>query len=127
MAITCISHISVYTKDQQQALEWYQGKLGFELCDDMSDVVPGFRWLTVAPRGNKSVQMVLMPILKDGDEQYIGTNPMCILGSSDCRMDCDDLESRGVTIVDPPMEMPWGVSAIICDLYGNPYNLVQFS
>jgi len=127
MAINSISHISVYTKDQQQALDWYRDKLGFELCDDYSDVVPGFRWLTIAPAGNKSVQIVLMSLMKSDDEQYIGSNPMCILSSSDCRADCDEFESRGVAIVDPPMEMPWGILAIICDLYNNPYNLVQFS
>lgn len=25
----------------------------------------------------------------------------------------------------PPEDMPWGVSCVFVDLYGNPYNLVE--
>jgi hypothetical protein len=35
-----------------------------------------------------------------------------------------DLAHKGVEIADPPSEVPWGISGIIRDLYGNPYNIV---
>lgn len=125
MAIKHITHISVYVHDQDEALAWYTEKLGFKVCDDNSELVPDFRWLTISPSDDSSTQMVLMPLQKEGDEARVGTNGMCVLGTDSCRDDCEELEKRGVDIVDPPMEVPWGISAIIKDLYGNPYNLVE--
>jgi len=87
--------------------------------------VPNFRWLTVSPENDKSTQIVLMPTLKPGDETRIGNNPTCVLRVEDCHKDCEQLKQRGVNIIDPPMEVAWGISAIIADLYGNPYNLVE--
>jgi predicted enzyme related to lactoylglutathione lyase len=49
---------------------------------------------------------------------------MTVLRSDDCEIEMKALEEQGVEIVDPPQEVPWGVSGIIRDLYGNPYNLV---
>jgi hypothetical protein len=34
------------------------------------------------------------------------------------------LAREGVDIVGPPEKVPWGLSGVIRDLYGNPYNLV---
>jgi len=125
MAIQQITHISVYVKDQDDALAWYQDKLGLVLCEDNSELVPNFRWLTVSPENDKSTQIIIMPTQKPEDEARIGNNPMCVLRVEDCRKDCEQFKLRGVNIIDPPMEMPWGISAIIADLYGNPYNLVE--
>jgi len=52
-------------------------------------------------------------------------NPMCVLGVDNSYKDCDELKQRGVNIIDPPKEVACGISAIISDLYKNPYNLVE--
>jgi len=122
MAITHITHVTLYVENQQEALAWYQQKLGFEVCMDNNDF--GFRWLTICPKGNPTTQFVLMSP-NDENEARIGNRAMCILGTNDCQGDCTHLEQVGVEIVDPPSELPWGISAVFKDLYGNPYNLVQ--
>ncbi|MDH3688762.1 MAG: VOC family protein [Gammaproteobacteria bacterium] len=125
MGIQHITHVSVYVRDQDEALIWYTRKLGFKVCDDNSDLVPGFRWLTISPPGDDSTRIVLMPVCEERDEVRIGNNGMCVLATDNCREDSRILEKRGVKIVDPPTDLPWGISAIISDLYGNPYNLVE--
>ena len=125
MAIKHITHICVYVRDQDQALDWYTEKLGFKICDDNSEMVPGFRWLTVSPDADSATQMVLMPAGTDADQARIGANGICVLGTDDCRGDCAALAARGVEVVEQPSTVPWGVSAIFKDLYGNPYNLVE--
>ena len=111
MSINRVSHITVYVTDQDEALAWYQEKLGFEVCMDNDAVVPGMRWLTVCPAGNTATQFFLMLARDDSD-------------STDCIGDMARLAREGVDIVGPPEEVPWGISGVIRDLYGNPYNLV---
>ncbi len=124
MTISRVSHITIYVEDQQAALKWYQGMLGFKVVMDNNDVVPNLRWLTVSPMGNEAIQFVLA-LARDSDEKSrVGTNLMTVLSTDDCAAEMEALEKKGVEIVDAATEVPWGVSGIIRDLYGNPYNLV---
>jgi predicted enzyme related to lactoylglutathione lyase len=124
MTITRISHLTVYVDDQDEALRWYQDNLGFEVCMDNSKVVPELRWLTVSPAGNRDTQIVLMPARNDDEKSRVGSNLITVLNTDDCRGDMARLAANGVEIVEAPAEVPWGVSGVIRDLYGNPYNLV---
>ena len=124
MTITRISHLTVYVDDQDEALRWYQDNLGFEGCMDNSEVVPEMRWLTVSPAGNRDTQIVLMPARNDDEKSRVGSNLITVLNTDDCRGDMARLAANGVEIVEAPAEVPWGVSGVIRDLYGNPYNLV---
>src|SRR5690625_6521409 len=55
--ITGLSIHSVYVLDQQTALDFYVGNLGFEVT---ADVEMGFmRWLTVAPAGQPDRHILL--------------------------------------------------------------------
>ncbi|HAT29060.1 MAG TPA: glyoxalase [Gammaproteobacteria bacterium] len=124
MTITRISHLTVYVDDQDEALRWYQDNLGFEVCMDNSKLVPELRWLTVSPAGNRDTQIVLMPARNDDEKSRVGSNLITVLNTDDCRGDMARLVANGVEIVEAPAEVPWGVSGVIRDLYGNPYNLV---
>ncbi|PCJ27559.1 MAG: glyoxalase [SAR86 cluster bacterium] len=124
MAINRVSHITIYVTDQDQALRWYQDKLGFEVCMDNDVVVSGMRWLTVCPVGNQSTQFTLVLAISEEDKTRVGTNLMTVLSTDDCIGDMARLARLEVEIVGPPEEVPWGISGIIRDLYGNPYNLV---
>ncbi|HIL63780.1 MAG TPA: glyoxalase [Porticoccaceae bacterium] len=124
MTITRISHLTVYVDDQDEALRWYQDNLRFEVCMDNSKLVPELRWLTVSPAGNRDTQIVLMPARNDDEKSRVGSNLITVLNTDDCRGDMARLAANGVEIVEAPAEVPWGVSGVIRDLYGNPYNLV---
>jgi hypothetical protein len=52
---------------------------------------------------------------------------MCVLASDDVAGDCEAFAASGVPVLDGPTQAPWGTTATIADLYGNPYYLVQGS
>jgi len=55
-----MSHTSIYVLDQDDALEFYTKKLGFEVRTDAT--MGDFRWLTVGPKEQTDLEIVLMPI-----------------------------------------------------------------
>lgn len=55
----------------------------------------------------------------------VGKNPSMILGTRNCRETCAELQARGVPILAEPRDMPYGVEAVLADLYGNAYVLVE--
>src|SRR3954470_1879275 len=54
-----LSHTSVYVLNQDEALEFYRDKLGFEVRTDQT-IGNGFRWLTVSPKAQPDLEIVLM-------------------------------------------------------------------
>lgn len=125
MTINGITHVTLFVEDQQQALDWYVDKLGFKVVMDNSDVVPSLRWLTISPTGNPAMQVVLHQAHSAEEKSRVGSNLMTVLSTDDCVAEAKSLKAKGVEIVDPPSEVPWGISCIIRDLYGNPYDLVE--
>ena len=57
--ITKLAHVSILVPDLDEALDWYANILGLEKREDDSSVVAGFRWLTVAPKGQADPEIVL--------------------------------------------------------------------
>jgi catechol 2,3-dioxygenase-like lactoylglutathione lyase family enzyme len=53
------SHSTVYVIDQQEALGFYRDILGFEVNTDMPMGDSGPRWLTVSPKGQPDLELVL--------------------------------------------------------------------
>ena len=62
MTVT-IAHVNVWVHDQDEALDFYTRKLGFEVRADVTIAEMGnFRWLAVGPVGQPEVSLVLMAI-----------------------------------------------------------------
>src|SRR4051812_7502473 len=55
-----LSHATVYVIDQDRAKDFYVGKLGFEVRTDAT--MGPFRWLTVGPKGQPDMEIILMRI-----------------------------------------------------------------
>lgn len=130
--INKVSHVALLVRDQQEALKWYTEKLGFEVKSNQPfPGNPEAQWITVAPAGQAELEVILQPPEwgPEGEPAdrlpLIGKAPGFVLESTDCRKDCEELAARGVQIIDPPMEMPWGISALFVDLYGYVHNLVE--
>ena len=127
-----INMVTVWVRDQDEALAWYTEKLGFEKHADVP-FGPGSRWLTVRLPGQKELEVVLQrpQALLHGEEgaqrllDRIGQGSTWVISTDDLHTDIELLRDRGVPIVQEPTEVPWGLSALITDLYGNVYNLVQ--
>jgi len=55
-----LSHTTLYVIDQDAAKDFYVNKLGFDLRMDQS--MGEFRWLTVGPKGQPDVDIILMKV-----------------------------------------------------------------
>lgn len=126
-----VSHVPIVVRDQQEALDWYTDKLGFEVMTDQPMPEGQGRWLTVAPPGQAELEIILEPLEwglagddPDTKETVIGRNGL-VFSVDDCEATVDELRERGVEIISEPEEVPWGISALIADLYGNVHNLVE--
>lgn len=129
--ITGVTHVTVLVDDIDEALAWYTETLGFEARDD-EQFAPGMRWVTVTPPGGDTEVVLQEPTAEAfGTDaaadmrDRIGQGTVTVLAVDDCRDTVAELETRGVTVTTQPEEVPWGVHALIEDLYGNPYNLVE--
>ena len=56
-----ISHTGIYVLDQDAARDFYVDKLGFEVRDDQT-IDNGFRWLTVGPKTQPDLNLILMKV-----------------------------------------------------------------
>jgi catechol 2,3-dioxygenase-like lactoylglutathione lyase family enzyme len=127
-----LSHVTVLVRDQDEALGFYRGKLGLEVVED-AKMPSGDRWLTVAPKDGKDVQIVLQKpstavFGEDGAREMlnrVGKNSTWAFKVDDCIKTCDELEKKGVKIVSQPVKYPFATEAIFEDLYGNQYILME--
>lgn len=117
MAITMVKVVTVYVTDQQQALEFYTGKLGFELRQDeqMDDMG---RWLTVAPPGSSEALVML------GDaaafQKDVGGFAPCTLACDDAERTRAELAERGVDVTEVESAY-WGTHFYAKDPDGNNF------
>lgn len=126
-----MTHVMLFVKDQNEALDFYTNKLGFVKVTDVSPA-PGWRFLSVAPKGQGTEIILHVPNVEMQGEaeakretELISKTPSLMFKVDDCKKTCDELRSKGVTIVMEPGEAPYGIQALIVDLYGNPLWLIE--
>jgi catechol 2,3-dioxygenase-like lactoylglutathione lyase family enzyme len=133
------SHVNVWVHDQDEALEFYTRKLGFEVRDDVTvEEFGGFRWLTVGPPAQPDLRLILSvpgpPQLDDATGREllslvargaVGGGGVLILETDDIQATYEDLQARGVEFTQPPMDRPYGIDAAFRDPSGNPFRITQ--
>jgi len=127
----------LWVHDQDEALAFYTEKLGMEVRVDATfPEMGGFRWLTVGPRDQEDIAIVLMaipgpPVMDEGTRQEVrdltakGFAGTVFLVSDDIYADYKELKGRGVEFVDEPEERPYGVDSSFRDPSGNHFRLTQ--
>ena len=131
-----INHVQFWVHDQDEALEFYTKKLGWEVRADVTMEGWYFRWLTVGPVGQDDVGLVLMPVpgapLLDpegsaalADLVAKGAGGTLFLETDDIQASYDDLSARGVTFNDPPTVQAYGIDTSFRDPSGNNIRLTQ--
>jgi predicted enzyme related to lactoylglutathione lyase len=132
-----ISTTQLWVHDQDEALAFYTEKLGMEVRSDVTMPELGdFRWLTVAPPGQKDIEIVLMaipgePVMDQGTAERVrelmakGFAGTVFLTTDDIDASYDELKGRGVEFVEAPEERPYGIDSSFRDPSGNHFRLMQ--
>ncbi len=120
--IAQIATVIVPVKDQDEALEFYCGKLGFEKRADIP-FGRGDRWVEVAPAG-AATTLALMPP-REGEQTGIPTRVS--FSTSDIDADHADLHARGVDVDPDVMRMgdPVPPMFFFRDQDGNSFFIIQ--
>ena len=98
--ITEVGRVMIPVSDQDRAIEFYVGKLGFELRAD-TPYGRGDRWVEVAPPGASTGIALVLPM----EGQSAGVDARVALTSQDIDADHQDLRARGVDVDPEVMRM----------------------
>jgi catechol 2,3-dioxygenase-like lactoylglutathione lyase family enzyme len=138
--ISAMSHVTVFVLDQDRAKEFYTGKLGFEVRNDISmgaefeGAGEGFRWLTVSPPEQPGFELILADCGMGHSAEFTeqirelvakGALGPGVMETADCRKTYEELSARGVEFLQEPEERPYGIEAIFRDDSGNWFSLTQ--
>ena len=115
--------ISIYSSflpqvDPEASLAFYRNTLGFEVRKDVA--YGGMRWITVGPKGQPDVSIVLHPPaatpgLTEDERRTIsemmakGTYAMVILASRDLDATFEHIQATGAEVVQEPTMQPYGI------------------
>ena len=132
-----IGTAQVWVHDQDEALDFYTRKLGFEVRSDVTVPELGnFRWLTVSPPGQEDVAITLMaipgpPVMDEATAAQVrelmakGFAGTVFLTTDDAKASFEELRGRGVEFTEKPEERPYGVDSGFRDPSGNSFRLTQ--
>lgn len=123
-----LAAVALVVRDYDEALDFYVGKLGFELIEDarLSDTK---RWILVAPPGAKEMRLLLAkadnPEQKNRIGNQAGGRVFLFLHTDDFQRDYEAYRARGVRFLEPPRQESYGTVAVFVDLYGNKWDLIE--
>ena len=129
-----ITHTFIHVLDQDEALDFYVGKLGMVVNTD-ADL--GFmRWLTVNLPDQPDLEVGLMlpgpPAYDDATAEQIrelvakgGAGGGLIFQTDDCRGTYEKLRAVGVEFTQEPTERFYGTDCGLRDPFGNPIRFTQ--
>jgi catechol 2,3-dioxygenase-like lactoylglutathione lyase family enzyme len=121
---------SVPVDDQEKALQFYTGKLGFVKKHDVP-VGENYRWLTVvSPEEENGVELLLEPMgfapAKTYQKQLFDAGiPYTSFAVDDIKKEAERLESQGVVFRSKPVQHGPVIIAVIEDTCGNLIQLAQ--
>ncbi len=128
-----IGVVGLYVRDQDEAIEFYVGKLGFRVHTDARN--GDYRWLTVQHPGQPSFQLGLFapqaPLLDAATVQTMrelvakGAMPLLVLIVDDCRAAYDRMMTLGVEFTQEPIARYGAVDASFRDPSGNGWKMIQ--
>lgn len=128
-----LAHIALVVRDYDEALAFYVGKLGFTLVTDEYQPEQDKRWVLVRPPGapDNATTILLARASKPEQTAFIGNQAggrvFLFLATDDFERDYARFDAAGIKWVRPPAVQPYGKVAVFADLYGNLWDLVEFS
>ena len=122
MVITGIASTSIFVKDQQESLNFWVDKIGFEVICDLQ-LESNFRWIEIAPRSsNSSINLYPKSLISKKDLKPM---PVIVFSTNDIQSTFDNLRARGVTFSRNPLTSILGIHAMFKDVDGNEFLILE--
>ena len=123
----------IYVRDQDEAVEFYVGKLGFKVHTDARN--GDYRWLTIQHPDQEGFQLGLFrpqaPLVDEATSLALdgavakGAMPPLVLVVEDCRAVYEQYRSKGVEFTQEPTSRFGSVDASFRDPSGNGWKLIE--
>jgi catechol 2,3-dioxygenase-like lactoylglutathione lyase family enzyme len=122
-----VTLVKLFVNNQDEALEFYTTKLGFEVAED--NKLDDHRWLLVRLPDNKEFCINLDAAQTDEHKALVGRQaadlPLFSIETDDCVREHKVLQERGVEFEGEPEVRPNGTGVLMKDLYGNKIYINQ--
>jgi catechol 2,3-dioxygenase-like lactoylglutathione lyase family enzyme len=126
-----IIHIALLVRDYDEAIAFYTQKLRFTLVEDTEQPEQAKRWVVVAPPGGSGTTLLLARAATPEQEAFIGNQAggrvFLFLCTDNFWRDYRAMLAAGITFVREPKQAEYGTVAVFEDLYGNRWDLVEFT
>lgn len=134
--LNTINISQIFVLDQDEALDFYVGKLGLEVSADM-DFGP-MRWLTVRVPGEPGRDILLEkpgpPAMDEATAAQVrelvtkgATGFTAGFTTDNCKKTYEALVAKGVEFTQEPTEQPYGIDIGLRDPFGNHIRIVQLA
>jgi catechol 2,3-dioxygenase-like lactoylglutathione lyase family enzyme len=111
--------IAIVVNDYDEAINFYTEKLKFILHG----------WVVVSPGATNSCKLLLAKAATEEQRSRIGNQTggrvFLFLETDDLMRDYHVYKNNGVEFVREPVEETWGTVAVLKDLYGNLWDLIE--
>ena len=132
MSINKLIITSILVRDQDEALSFYIDKLGFVKKTDIPIPNKNERWVTIAPKNQKEMEIRLRKPHADENELVIkemnskvGKGTIWTLSTDNCMDTFNSLSKKGVKFLNAPSKTSFGLEAVFEDPYGNRFTLLE--
>ena len=126
-----IAHVALVVRDYDEAIDFFTKTLRFELVEDSYQPEQDKRWVVVAPPGSAGSTILLARASSPEQESFIGNQSggrvFLFLSTDNFARDYEDMRAQGVQFVREPKTEDYGTVAVFKDLYGNLWDLIEFS
>jgi catechol 2,3-dioxygenase-like lactoylglutathione lyase family enzyme len=126
-----IVHVALVVRDYDEAIEFYTRKLDFNVVEDIHQPEQNKRWVLIAPPGSDGPTLLLARASTPGQERAIGNQTggrvFLFLSTDDFWRDYNRMVASGITFLRAPKVEAYGTVAVFEDLYGNLWDLLQWS
>ncbi|WP_426228830.1 VOC family protein [Pararhizobium sp. DWP3-4] len=123
--------IALVVADYDEAIDFYVNKLGFVLIEDSYQPEQDKRWVVVKPPGDGGTSLLLARASSQHQETFIGNQAggrvFLFLQTDDFWRDHAKMVETGIRFTREPKEAPYGIVAVFEDIYGNLWDLIQFT
>ncbi|GEK33894.1 VOC family protein [Kurthia sibirica] len=126
-----IVHIALVVNDYDEAIDFYTKRLHFTLLEDTYQEEQDKRWVVVAPPGSNGTAILLAKASKEHQTDFIGNQAggrvFLFLATDHFDRDYHNMVANHIEFIRPPKRADYGTVAVFKDLYGNLWDLIEFT
>jgi len=128
-----LRHVALIVRDYDEAIRFFVDLLDFELIADTFIVEQDKRWVLVAPPGSGPNDPTVLLAKARNEEQAAsignqsGGRVFLFLETDNLDRDYAAMIAKGIKFVRVPATHAYGKVAVFEDLYGNHWDLIEYS